>query len=120
MGIEFFSSIVAMLVILSVASERLVEIIKGFVPFLDIEQTDRKKESMRKALLHILAILAGIATALLAMEALATYVPNNLNKTYGVVALGLLASGGSGLWNSILGYANEVKKLKKKDREKNT
>lgn len=119
MGIEYLSSVVAMLVVLSVASERLVEIVKGFVPYLNEERKTPRGESRRKAFLHILAIIAGIVTALLAIEALSSYVPENLDKTLGVIALGLLASGGSSLWNSILGYANEAKKTKKKDREKN-
>ncbi len=113
------STVIATLIALSVASERLVEIIKGFIPALDQKSDDQKKESRRKAYLHILAVLAGIATAFLSRKALQTYIPKEWDSTVGVLALGLLASGGSSFWNSILGYVNEVKKIKKnnaKDR----
>ncbi len=119
MNIEYLSTVVSSLVVLSIASERLVEIVKGLVPFLDTEQADHAKEGKRKACLHILAVASGIFTALLAGEAIEGVLPANLNKTSGIIALGLLASGGSGLWNSILDYTNEVKKIKKKERESN-
>lgn len=115
MELSALSTVIAVLIVLSVASERLVEIIKGFIPALDKENDDPQKESRRKAYLHILAVVAGIATAFLAREALEASVPDAWNTTTGVLALGLLASGGSGFWNSILGYVNEVKKLKKEE-----
>ena len=65
MDIHYLSTIVALLVALSVASERLVEIIKGIVPFLNHEQPDEKKECRRKAALQALAVVAGIGTTLL-------------------------------------------------------
>jgi hypothetical protein len=125
MNIEYLSAVVSMLVVLSIASERLVEIIKGFVPFLNEEQEENlhedklnpKRERIRKACLQLLAVVSGIVTALLTREAIVGIVPDRFNTTSGIIALGLLASGGSGLWNSILGYANEAKKIKRKERE---
>jgi hypothetical protein len=112
------SAIISTLIVLSIASERLVEIVKGFIPALDKETNNPRKESRRKAYLQMLAVIAGIFTAFLARAALGTSVPEAWNTTTGVFALGLLASGGSGLWNSVLGYANEVKKLKKDEVNK--
>jgi hypothetical protein len=117
MNIEYLSTVVALLVVLSIASERLVEIIKGFVPFLNEEQQYLDKEGRRKAYLQLIAVAAGVVTALLTREAIGGIVPDRFNTTSCVLALGLLASGGSGLWNSVLGYANEAKKIKKKERE---
>src|SRR5262245_36062259 len=92
------SSLVALLVALSVASERLVEIVKGFVPFLNQENaTNPAAEARRKAILQAMAVVAGVLTAFLAGPAL----PESLvpDHWYSKLALGLLASGGSGFWN---------------------
>jgi hypothetical protein len=44
MDLTRLTTIVSLLVALSVASERLVEIIKGLVPFLNQQNVDPKKE----------------------------------------------------------------------------
>jgi hypothetical protein len=106
------STLVSLLIALSVASERLVEIIKGVIPFLNCTNDDPTKEGWRKAALQALAVVAGIITALLARSAIGESVPAVLNSTPGFLALGLLASGGSGFWNSILTYVNKVKDIK--------
>ena len=107
------TAIVTLILALSVASERLVEIIKGFIPALDKPNTtDEKAESRRKSYLQILAVIAGIVTAYLAQD----YVPKEIadsTKGWSIFGLGLLASGGSGFWNSILTYVTKVKDIKK-------
>jgi len=115
MDLSALATVISVLIVLSIASERLVEIIKGFIPYLDKKNDDQKKEGKRKAYLHIIAIFAGILTAFLAKKTLGNSVPESWNTTTGILALGLLASGGSGFWNSILDYVNEVKKLKNID-----
>ncbi|MBV6504993.1 MAG: hypothetical protein ILNGONEN_00549 [Syntrophorhabdaceae bacterium] len=110
---EALSTIVALLVTLSVASERLVEIIKGLLPFLSTETSDATKERVRHLMLQVLAIVAGIATALLARPVLQDVVPDGWNTIPGILALGLLASGGSGFWNSVLEYILKLKDIKK-------
>ena len=103
------TAIISLLVALSVASERLVEIIKGLFPVINQENPDPKKEGWRKTFLQFLALAAGIATAWFASPV----VPGNLLHGFsGNLVLGLLASGGSGFWNSILTYANKAKELK--------
>lgn len=111
------STLVSLLVALSVASERLVEIIKGLFPSLNQENSDPKKEGWRKAALQFLAVLAGIITAVLAQPAIKDVVSAGWSTPTGVVALGLLASGGSGFWNSVLTYVTKVKDMKKMDAE---
>lgn len=103
------TAIISLLVALSVASERLVEIVKGLIPALNQENPDPTKEGWRRAILQILAVAAGIITAFLASPV----VPGNIfHGVTGNLALGLLASGGSGFWNSILSYANKAKEVK--------
>jgi O-antigen/teichoic acid export membrane protein len=100
-----------MILALSIASERLVEIIKGFFPALEKASADENAEARRRSYLQILAVLSGIATALLAQD----YIPVELDVTpkwWSIVGLGLLASGGSGFWNSVLTYMANVKDIK--------
>jgi hypothetical protein len=114
MDISKLTIIVSLILALSIASERLVEIIKGSIPFLNKENSDANKEGWRRATLHVLAVVAGIITALLARSA----IPENVYKPssdLSIVSLGLLASGGSGLWNSILTYFLKIKDLKELD-----
>ncbi len=120
MDLTDLSMLVTLLVALSVASERLVEIVKGFVPFLNQENTDAKMEGIRKSVLQFMAVVSGIITAFLTWPVIrneGTLVP--LGSWPGVFALGLLASGGSGFWNSIQTYVNKLKDVKKLQVEDN-
>src|SRR5947209_4069642 len=113
--VETLPTIVTLLIALSVASERLVEIIKGVIPFLNQQNQNTTKEGWRRAAVQAMAVVAGIVTALLARSAITDVVPKAWQSTSGILALGLLASGGSGLWNAVLGYLLQVKDLKKLD-----
>lgn len=108
------ATITSLLIALSIAAERLVEIVKGFTPALNLEQPDPAREGRRRALLQLLAVGAGILTAWLAGGMIPTEV-YDATTPLGIVALGLLASGGSGFWNSILTYVTKVKDLKSFD-----
>jgi hypothetical protein len=116
MNLNNVSSIVALLGALSVASERLVEIIKGFIPFLNKENPDAKLEGYRQATLHVLAVIAGLVTAYLASttDAIKSVMPD---AGLAWIVLGLLASGGSGFWNSIQTYVNKAKDVKTAEAE---
>lgn len=108
--------IVSLILSLSIASERLVEIIKGFFPALNNASNDPKAEGRRRSYLQLLAVAAGILTSYLARD----FLPVEITKVpegWAVIGLGLLASGGSGLWNSILSYLTHVKEIKKVDLE---
>jgi MFS family permease len=113
--IEALAAIVGVLVSLSVASERLAEIIKGLIPFLNLQNADEKKEGRRKAILQTMAVCSGIVTALLARPALTAILPNAWTSFPAIFALGFLASGGSGLWNAVLSYVLNVKNMKKEE-----
>ena len=113
--VETLPTIVTLLIALSVASERLVEIIKGVIPFLNQQNQNATQEGWRRAAVQAMAVVAGIVTALLARSAITDVVPKAWQSTSGILALGLLASGGSGLWNAVLGYLLQVKDLKKLD-----
>ena len=118
MDTAYLTNIVAVLIILSIASERLVEIVKSLIPYLDNAKPNKLEESRRRALLHVLAIIAGIFTAFICKDILSSYFPDQWDTSYGVLAFGLMASGGSSFWNSILGYLSQVKKIKSNEASK--
>jgi hypothetical protein len=118
------AAVVGLLAALSVASERLVEIVKGLVPWLNTDKTEgtsptddnKRSEGRRRAALQILAVVAGCITAWLAWPAVSTALTQasiaDGDKTLWILSLGLLASGGSAFWNSVLTYLLNVKNLK--------
>jgi O-antigen/teichoic acid export membrane protein len=112
-SLNVLTTVVSVLIVLSVSAERLVEIVKGLIPFLSKENEDADKERWRKLVLQVLAVVAGILTAFLAEPLLPDEVKKNLHlTTSSIVALGFLSSGGSGFWNGILGYLKGIKDIK--------
>jgi O-antigen/teichoic acid export membrane protein len=111
------TALISLILALSIASERLVEIVKGFFPFLDKAVPEHPtREGIRRSLLQLLAVAAGVITAFMSSD----YIPAELAKptaSWQILGLGLLASGGSGFWNSILTYVAKVKDLKKLELE---
>ena len=114
MDITKLTIIVSFILALSVASERLVEILKGGLgkwwDWWNKKGVTDNAEAGRHAGIHFLAIVSGIITAFLVYE----FIPDNglISDLPGVVAYGILASGGSGLWNSILTYFLNIKDIK--------
>jgi len=106
------AAIVGLLVALSAASERFVEIVKGLFKWLDKKHDDERMERWRKATLQVLAVGAGIGTTLLARPAIPADLLPDSGGVFPLLALGFLASGGSGLWNSVLTYVLKVKDIK--------
>jgi hypothetical protein len=105
------AAIVGLLIALSVASERLVEIVKGVIPPLNGKSDVPWKENMRRTVLQLLAVGAGIGTAFLARPTIPQEALSSTSDT-AIIALGLLASGGSGFWNSVLTYVLKLKDIK--------
>jgi len=111
MTIDKLTSLASLILALSIASERLVEIIKGYIPLLSTPGATKESEGRRRATLQLMAVAAGIITAWLSRA----YIPKELSDAMdgrAFLGLGLLASGGSGLWNSVLSYLLKVKDIK--------
>jgi hypothetical protein len=70
---------------------------------------DEAQEARRQAKVQTLAVIAGLVTAGLAHPYLSSLQNWSIPAT---LALGFLASGGSGLWNAVLGYLKGLKDLK--------
>jgi len=102
---------VSLLAALSVATERVVEIIKGAIPVLNIERKNSTEEGFRQVALHLLAALSGFFSAWMAGATMPGVLPPSWNGFGGYAIIGLLVSGGSGFWNSILSYLKATKDL---------
>jgi hypothetical protein len=109
------ASIIAILGVLSLSVERVVEMIKNLLPFLSKKYDDERKARYRRFGLHFLAGIIGFLIALAAQEQIDYVLFKNEDSIncWGCVILGLLASGGSGFWNQSLGIVEEIKKAKK-------
>lgn len=106
--------IVTLILALSTASERLVTLIKGSSRWLNTPNKDADKERWRQWVLRLIAIGSGLITAFLSSE----FILQQGYSWLGIVGLGLMAAGGSDLWNSSLGYLNSLKDQKKGAGEK--
>jgi len=104
---------VTLMAALSLAVERTVETIKGFVPFLNEPITNNpRKEAQRGALVRLLAATVGAFAAAGIQSQVSATAPVLSFSNIGVlsyVILGLLTSGGSAFWNHILDLLQAIK-----------
>jgi hypothetical protein len=107
------SQMFALLAAMSIAVERVVEVIKGIVPKLAQPWTG-SRESWRRVLLQLISVAAGGVIASQIHTQIVAAVPSLASSSdsghWGVdVLFGLLASGGSGLWNHVLDITRAIK-----------
>src|SRR5262249_38278197 len=91
---------------ISVAVERVIELIKSSIPGLG--STWGKREGLRRALIQLLAVFVGAVMALQKPPPLPAC-PGLPPKNQKDILFGLLASGGSGLWNHALDIVRATK-----------
>ena len=119
----FFTFMAAM----SIAAERVVEIIKGIVPSLAATDPDANKERRRHMVLQFLAAVAGIIVAAAAHVQVNSSLGNFLNSDYDAWSLpgmglmtvkyliiGVMVSGGSAMWNHALDIVGALKTVEEK------
>lgn len=110
------TGVITSIAALSVVTERFVEIIKGMIPPLNAPFENKTWECFRVTALRLLAVIGGVATVSLSHTEIGGVIDDIWNKhQLGPVALGLLASGGSGFWNAVLKYVGAVKDLRKSE-----
>lgn len=111
------SALVATILAVSIASERLVEILKGLFPGSWLfEPRTGNPEARRCAAIHVLAGLCGVFVAwasgidILALLGM-SHSPNGGSAFHmlGYAVVGLLASGGSAFWNHVLDILQAAK-----------
>src|SRR5262245_23436898 len=123
MDLDGLIAIVSVLIVLSAAAERLVEIIKGFRQSLNQVNADPVEEAKRKARIQTLAVVCSLITSFLAFGPIGSalgWTETQLGaviRAHGLTlfGLGLLAAGGSSLWNSILTYLVGLKDIKQSE-----
>lgn len=114
--LESFIALVSVLLTLSISAERLVELFKGRISWLNDANPDPAEERKRQFWLHLLSVLAGGFVVWLAGD----YVAKALDMKDGLgwgqgAGLALLASGGSSMWNTVLTYLLSVKNMKRQE-----
>lgn len=100
--------LVSIIIFLSIATESLVEIFKGLMPWLYLKKSNFKKEGKRIALIRILAVFSGILTAFLSKDIFPEFI-----SSLSFLVIGLTVSSFSSLWHGVLAYSRESTNLKK-------
>ncbi|HZR58527.1 MAG TPA: hypothetical protein VFA74_16785 [Terriglobales bacterium] len=102
------TSLAALALALSVAVERVIEILKGMIPILATPQTNPKLENLRGAVIHLLSVAIGAIAArgggidLFQKITGVASANNEIRWLSGYLICGLMTAGGSAFWNHIL------------------
>jgi hypothetical protein len=127
MEFKDISTLIALILAVSLASERLVTMLKTLMPEwladekkTSTQEVDLVADRWRRFVVIIMAFLAAWLTATFLTKG---YAPLGEVVIEGqghinTLLLGLLASGGSAFWSSILGYSKAVKDIKVQTRAK--
>lgn len=124
--IDALDSLVPFLLAISLASERLITILKTAVPWLaeeqktDAKEVDLQRDKSRRLIVQGTAIAASLATVMLVFNTVNPMqrVPIGGNQ-YSILVLAILGSGGSAFWNNILGYTKALKDVKTVEKAAN-
>lgn len=121
MALDGLSAVAAAALAGSLATERLVVVVKTLIPWLaapaqDVALTFGSREQARRLAVNAIAIAAGLTTAWLIAGDAATgprviAVAEGLRLPWPV--FGLMISGGSAFWTSIVAYASAAKDLQR-------
>ncbi len=119
MNITDISKLISLVLATSVAGERLITLIKTFVPSIVSppgEIPDNSKiQKFRKISLMVLSYACCTLTAWLVGKLNPDNTPTNPDAswTLNFWFLGLLATGGSAFWTNLLGYVSAIKDVQK-------
>lgn len=127
MTIDDLAALATVLLAMSLASERLVTIVKTLFPTwlaeektVDTQEVDPLQDKWRRFAVQMIAFVAAwITSAFLAkgdLFDLFGYVEFG-KKSLPVFVLGMLSSGGSAFWNYVLGYSKALKDAQKQASE---
>ena len=93
-----FVQLVALMVVLSIAVERVVAITTNVTDF----DSRIKNPKLSNALKQLIAAVAGGVIYAMNSDAHIAYITQHFFQVNGAIIVGLLASGGSGFWNGVL------------------
>ncbi len=124
---EGLSAVVAFISALSIASERVIAVLKTLFPWLGEPKTptDRKllrgnEEEQRRVLVMLLSYLSSLSICVLFIGGLRVPLPGAPDRSISVFVLAGLAVGGSAFWAQIIGVLSAIKDLKQKEFRKLT
>lgn len=131
MTLESLSSLVALLLAISLAAERLVTIVKTAIPRLNepaknpaTGEEDSRRDKWRRLAVQALALIAAWITSALLGSAdnqtlgqffFSNKIPYADGKSLPVWLVAFLGSGGSAFWTQILGYTKAVREVKQQN-----
>ncbi len=107
---DSIAAFVGVIVAVSIGVERVVELIKGIVPLLS--STWKRHDGYRIVLVQLLSVVLGAIIAWQMRGQIANTLPRGLKAEPGMplyLLVGLLAGGGSGLWNHVLDIVRATK-----------
>ena len=110
MSMADLTQFVTLLAAMSVAVERAVEVVKGFItPVLN-----KMSDHTRGAVLQVIAVVCGAIAAYMAKSQLVgdAIAGKIVNAQFGYVLIGLLTAGGSAFWNHVLDMIGALKSQK--------
>lgn len=105
------TNLLTLMITISMAVERVVEIVKGIIPPLS-KTWNGDAEYARFAILHVLSTVVGAGVAFAGHTQIASQVPLLAFEGHeyaGYAVIGLMASGGSAMWNHALDIVQAVK-----------
>ena len=116
--------LVPFLVALSLASERLVTLVKTLFPWLTVEkqtpaqEVDLIEDRPRRIIVQLLAFAAALITTMLVANTGNPFaqVPVGKELRIPVYLVAFLASGGSAFWNNVLGFTKAAKDVKQVEK----
>lgn len=109
-------TIVTLLATLSIASERLTDLLKNRILWKGLdeyesEQSRLRKQKLKLFLIQAISVFSSGFTVYLATPMIQQTLPTFANPG-GALVLALLVSGGSSFWNSIQQYMISIRKPK--------
>jgi len=99
----------------SIATERLVELAKGIVPFLNEKHADPTSEERRSLALKLLASVFGIIIVFSIQTLSNEVLPEGWNSPLALIIIALVASGGAAGWHRMLKIKKQANESTVKD-----
>ena len=126
MSIDHLSELIGILLAVSLATERLVMIIRTPITWLNDESKDPKTDWKRRFAVQLLALAAAIGTTGFLAESTwdirgSLFVGSGENPAkIPLLIVALLATGGSSFWKNMLGYTKAVRDARVAERNTQT
>jgi hypothetical protein len=128
MDISVITKLISVILAVSLASERLVTLIKTNISWLQepaptVPPVNNRAEKIRRSVLMVISFLIAWVTATYSNgnhDFFDTFKIGHDDTGIYVVIVGLMASGGSAFWTNLLGYVSAVKDVNTQKSQRET